>query len=511
MSVDNVLFVGIDSLTRTFLDTYPGGVGRLPGSTATLEVETPHLDRFAQRATVFETHYAGSLPCMPARREWLCGVNEFLWRPWGPVEPFDTTLPLAAREAGILAKLITDHYHYVRHGSGGYVEDFTGYTFVRGHEFDAWRTGPVDERVYAQTADPSSDDPRGTGFMNRAQYARNVADTDRTAETDYFAPQVFGRAADWLGATDWERWLLVVDSFDVHEPFDVPEPYASMYTSEDPTDPDLPTWPFYGRVDAGQSALDDRELAFVRAQFAAKVTMVDHWFGRLTAVLDDRGLWDDTMVVVTSDHGHYLGEHGLVGKPFEPVYDTLARTPLLLWHPAADRDRVEALTTAVDLHATVAGALGIETGAPHGESLLPLVRGDRTHHRDCALYGYWGQGVNVTDGRYTYLHPAERDAPAELYSTTMQNPYSWFTPPEPRDATVGSLPYADCPVWQYDAPSFETHDRPLLFDVDADPGQESPIQDADAHDRLHTKLVEALERLAAPASQFERLALATAR
>ncbi|MFC7189962.1 sulfatase-like hydrolase/transferase [Halocatena marina] len=133
----NVLFVSIDSLRRDFLDTYQDDPWCIE-----YEVDTTNLDRFAERATVFNTHYAGSLPCMPARREWLTGTQEFLWRPWGPIEPFDTTLPEALRHADVMTKLITDHFHYFQHGSGGYFEDFNGFEFIRGHENDTWKTAP---------------------------------------------------------------------------------------------------------------------------------------------------------------------------------------------------------------------------------------------------------------------------------------------------------------------------------------------------------------------------------
>ena len=83
----NVLFVSIDSLTREFLNVC--------GGPSDLDVDTRSFDRFAERAAVFDTHYAGSLPYMPARREWLAGVQEFLWRPGGPTEPFDMPLPFA--------------------------------------------------------------------------------------------------------------------------------------------------------------------------------------------------------------------------------------------------------------------------------------------------------------------------------------------------------------------------------------------------------------------------------
>jgi len=129
-----------------------------------------------------------------------------------------------------------------------------------------------------------------------------------------------------------------VDSFDVHEPFHCPEPYASMYTDEDPTDPELINWPYYGRIDEGRSELTERQLAFARSQFAGKTTMVDRWFGRVLDAFDREGLWEDTMLVVTANHGHFLGEHGWIGKPYKaPLYNVLAHTPLLIWHPDSGR------------------------------------------------------------------------------------------------------------------------------------------------------------------------------
>jgi len=507
----NVLFVSIDSLTRHFLDVYPD-------RDVEFDVETENIDRFAERATVFDTHYAGSLPCMPARREWLTGTQEFLWRPWGPIEPFDDPLPRLAREDGVLTQLITDHFHYFQHGSHGYYEDFNGFEFVRGHEYDAWQTAPQDppEEVYQQITNVSADDPRGTGYLNRSQYARNVADKEATDETEFFAPQVFSKTADWLRRNqDWDEWFCYVDSFDVHEPFHVPEPYASLYTDEDPRDPELVNWPFYGRVDEGQSELTERQVDFVRSQFAGKVTMVDRWFGRVLDALDETGAWDDTAVVVTSDHGHYLGEHGWVGKPGAPLYDVLARTPLFIWHPDSPRrgERVDSLTSAVDLYATIIDFLGLEvTHRRHSRSLLPVLEGRSDDHRDWALYGYWGSSVNVTDGQYTYMHPCDESVDAYCHSTEMMSAYGWFTPREPqRDAESGAyLPYTDSPVWRYEAPSNPRHVEPLLFDVTEDPEQQRNLvdEDGEAVREMQRLLREALTDLEAPEKEFERLELA---
>lgn len=501
----NVIFATIDSVNRHFLKSY--------GQTVELEVDAPNLGRFARKAAVFENHYAGSLPCMPARREYFAGVQEFLWRPWGPMEPFDVPVALAAREAGIVTQLVTDHYHYFQHGSSGYYEDYQSFEFVRGHEYDAWKTSPKDpdQRLLCQIR---ADDPHQLGFMNKSIYPRNVASFRK--EEDFFAPKVFSSAVRWLEENrDWERWFLVVDSFDVHEPFHVPEPYASMYTTEDPTDPELVNWPCYGSVNEAQSRLTERQIAFVRAQYAGKLSMVDHWFGKVLDTLDQLEKWDDTMVIVTTDHGHYLGDYGWMGKPLEaPLYDVLARTPLFAWYPGGARngERVSALTSAVDLYATMFEAMGLEVPkGTHSKSLMPLLRGDTDHHRDWALYGYWGSTVNVTDGRYTYMHPCQEDVDAYCYSTMMMNPHGWFVPPKPRkDAEGGTfLPYTDTPVWRYPDKSYNRHEGPLLFDTREDPWQKDDLagHDTQEEERMRGLLLAAMRQMKAPEEQYVRLGL----
>ena len=503
----NVLLVSIDSLRRDFLGAY-----RDRPRVLDYDVATPNLDRFAERATTFDTHYAGSLFCMPARREWLAGVQEFPWRGWGPIEPFDTTIPLAARETGTMTQLVTDHYHYFQHGSHGYYEDFNAFEFVRGHEFDAWQANPrePDERQLAQAGAESAD---GVDFVDRAQYARNVSAFDEDDETTFFAPKVFSAAAEFLAETDWDQWFCYVDSFDVHQPFHCPEPYASMYTDEDPRDPELSHWPHWGRVDGGHGDISERELAFAQSQFAGKVTMVDEWFGRLLDVLDERELWSETAVVVTSDHGYSLGDHGYVGKVHMPMYDVLARTPLLVHHPEGSADRVDSLTAAVDLHPTLLELLDAESAGnhPHGESLLGHVVEDRPvdHEREWALYGEWGSGACVTDGRFTYLHPCDQAAPALCHSTEMINPRGVFLPRErvPEAEAGEFLPYTDTPVWRFEGTPVQRHEDPLLFDTETDPAQKDDRSgvDNEVATRMRELLADALASLDAPDTFRDRL------
>ncbi|MFC6723588.1 sulfatase [Halobium palmae] len=345
---------------------------------------------------------------------------------------------------------------------------------------------------------------------------------------------MFSETAEWLADNrEWPQWFCYVDSFDVHEPFHIPEPYASMYTDEDPEDPELPFWPFYGPVSGdgeelserakqknpdahGQSALSERQIEFVRSQYAGNVTFADEWFGQVLDQLDADGLWSDTMVIVTADHGFYLGEHGWMGKPEAPLYDVIAHTPLFVWHPESDLmgDRVPQLTSAVDLYATILDALDIKDADPvHGQSLTPLLHGETTEHRDYALYGYWGSSVNVTDGEYTYLRACDESVESYCHSTTMMNPHAWFTPVRPKeDAESGQfLPYTDTPVWRYSAPSYPRNEEMMLFDSDADPWQQNDLvdEDPDAHERMRRLLGDALADLNAPLVQYDRLGLSS--
>lgn len=498
----NVLLVSIDSLGRHWLEPF--------GRRVELPVEVPNLARLAERSALFDRHWAGSLPCMPARREFLAGVLEFPWRPWGPLEPFDRPLARVAREAGIRTALVTDHYHYWSHGSHGYYEDFDTWEFIRGHEYDAHARRPArpDPILLRQLLAPETE-PHG--FFNRWQYARNVHGF--SSEEEFFAPRVFSRAAvalEELAALS-DRWFLYVDSFDVHEPFHCPEPYASMFTDEDPRDPELVVWPRYGTTDA----LSERQLAFVRAQFAGKLAMVDRWLGRILDTLDKLRLWDTTTVVLTSDHGHFLGEHGYVGKPFVPVYDELARTPLLISHPETGSRRVDAVTSAVDVYATIADALGVGTaGGPHSRSLLPLVRGETDVHRRCAVYGWFGGAVNVSDGRHTLLCAPRTSREVDCYSSAPMATHpstSWFEPVQASRAAVAGfhLPYADVPVWRWPAGVWPQGDRDLLFDVERDPGQLVNLVDSSPElaDELRALLRDELAELGVPAEVVGRVGL----
>src|SRR5579872_7215497 len=188
----HAIAVLLDSLNRHMLGAYGGR-----------EFATPNLDAFARRALRFEKHYTGSLPCIPARHDILCGAQDFLWRPWGSVEVWETSIVRLLREQRVITTLVTDHPHLFEAGGENYHVDFTAWDYQRGHEGDPWRTRP---------------DPSWIGspkFFDRPMPYDNSRGWFR-GEADFPGPRTMAAAARWLdeNAGHHDRFFLFVDEFE---------------------------------------------------------------------------------------------------------------------------------------------------------------------------------------------------------------------------------------------------------------------------------------------------------
>jgi hypothetical protein len=350
-------------------------------------------------------------------------------------------------------------------------------------------------------------------------------------EGDFPGPRTMVAAAGWLDGElsaargPEERLLLVVDEFDPHEPFDVPEPWASRY------DPDWEgeriIWPPYAR-NAEQAGLSEREGRHLRAQYGAKLSMIDHWLGRILDVVDHHDAWDSTAFVLCTDHGHYLGERGTWGKPSVPVHPELGHIPLLVAWPGVAAGTCDALTTTVDLHATLCDAFGVQPEhRTHGHSLRPLLEGTATSIREWALCGVWGREVHVADASRTYARvPVQGNRPLSMWSNRWSTmPVRAFPdlrlPRPDHRATLDHMPGTTVPVLRQpfdpsDALPFwagSHFDGELLYDraeADAEGAVRNHLADgagqAEARE-MADLLVEALRSIEAPAEQLARLAL----
>lgn len=414
----NVIVIHCDSLRRDHLGIYGNEW-----------VKTPNLDRFAQRATIFDHAYVGSYPCLPNRRDVWTGRYEFPFRGWGGLERTDCEwsavmtrltyrpgcqLPEPVdRPPERTCMLILDNWLLVS-PDGNYHRTFSGWEFIRGQEGDRWIT---DRSI--QVRFPCAPEKLRQPYREIVQHYRN--NRWRVAESQYHAPRVMQAAMDWLDANHTDRdFCLWIDCYDPHEPWDPPRSYRELYdpgyTGEEVISPR------YGWADI----MTEPELRHMRALYAAEVTMVDRWVGLLLDKIEQLGLLENTLLIFTSDHGTLLGEHGVVGKPWAALgadpnlYDELARIPLIVYMPRAKMSgtRLDTLVQPVDLFPTILEAVGLGERIPadvHGRSLLPLLRGERTVQREHACYGRYHEAVNVTDGRWTAFVWPEGDERSALY------------------------------------------------------------------------------------------------
>src|SRR5690606_13001559 len=143
-----VIMVMFDSLNRRMLPPYGGDWTHMP-----------NFARLAERTVTFDNCYIGSMPCMPARRDLHTGRHSFLHRSWGPLEPFDDSMPQVLRDNGIHSHLVTDHYHYFEDGGSTYHTRYSTWDFYRGQEGDPW-IGQVAAPHIPPTVAPRGDHPR---------------------------------------------------------------------------------------------------------------------------------------------------------------------------------------------------------------------------------------------------------------------------------------------------------------------------------------------------------------
>ncbi|WP_127902911.1 sulfatase [Solirhodobacter olei] len=485
------IFVLFDSLNRLALGPYGGSIG------------TPNFDRLAQRGVTFDKHYVGSLPCIPARRDLQTGRASFFHRSWGPMEPFDRSFTGVLREKGVHSRLVTDHYHYFREGGSHYHTRYDSWDLIRGQENDNWKAlvDPPLER-WARDYDPRHYLAEGLKIRQRHLMNREY----ERGEEDMPMPRCFDAGFEFLEANRAaDDWMLQLELFDPHEPFDVPERFRRPGDST--WQGGVLNWPPYKRVDE-----TEEEIAEIRASYAALVRMCDEYLGRLLDYMDAHDMWRDTALVVTTDHGFLLSEHDWWGKGRMPYYEELVHTPLFVCHPdhaGRGGHRCGALTQTIDVMPTIIDIFGGTVPAEaRGRSLLPLVAGAKAEDRIVA-FGYFAGPVGVMDGRYKMLHYPPDIAGKGLHEYTLmpQHLAAPFTVEElqtarlhpPFDFTRGipllqidALIGAARPPGRFDDCAFR------LFDLETDPQETRPFRDAEIEARLYAGLGAYMEAHDAP-------------
>ncbi len=354
------------------------------------------------------------------------GRFSFPFHGWQPLDRQIPVLSTLFGQAGYTSQLIADTPHLMSRGHH-FDRGFDGAHWIRGQEGDKpLLKGKLAPRLTVPADDKTRVDEhmRHTRFGNLATL-HTWTNRDWAWEEDRFCVQTARTVSRWLEENhDATPFLLWVDFFDVHEPWDPPEYLVRRYDTSGYDGPPQ-IHPNYGPA----SAYSKRELANLKAHYAAELHLVDKWIGHVLTKIEELDLFGNSIVVFTSDHGMFLGEHNRTGKsnihPDDdrvwPLYRELAHIPLAIAAPGvAGGGRVDQLTQSVDLLPTFLDLTGVQYQGPplHGHALAPLLRGKTAgwprQHAFSSTFIRNG-GPTVTDRNWTYIPHGEKGGRAELY------------------------------------------------------------------------------------------------
>jgi arylsulfatase A-like enzyme len=365
-------------------------------------VRTPHIDRLAREGTRCAQAFAQHPQCVPSRSAMLTGryphANGAISN-YTAMSPAERTLPeyLRARQyrtmavgklhlfedkqkAGFTDTMLSEGQHSGATDPEVLHPDYKKWIREHGH----WEAL---KKSYAAHGDPEY----------RRNFQARVNDMPVEAYIDSWAGD---RAVDYIRSQPQGRPFFLFAGFpNPHNPFEPPEPYASMYEPEQMPIPecfhsDLSAKPPQhlaykrsGRPGYAYENLDAEKLRRVIAYYYGSISLVDAQVGKILAVLEERRLLDDTLIILTSDHGEFLGHHGMLLKSIDEypmLYDVLIHVPLIFRGPSVSRGGViEDLVELIDICPTVLDWAGLSV-APEiqGASLMTALRGGNAPPRD---------------------------------------------------------------------------------------------------------------------------------
>ena len=343
-------------------------------------VQTPSLDALAGQGVRLSRHYSQAAPCGPGRACLYTGTYQMNNRVVANGTPLDArfdNIALMARRAGFDPTLFgyTDQSVDPRVATGPddpRMQHYTGVLpgFTEGLVLDD------DQLPWRRWLSELGYDDRGDGD------AALAGEPERAAEHSISA-YLTDAVVAWLDRQDGP-WFAHVSYFRPHPPYAAAGTFATMYDPADVPPPIAPAderHPFHtGAMRVGEAAAprEGDELRSMRAQYYGMISEVDAQLGRLWSALVDHGMWDDTLIIVSSDHGDQLGDHGLLSKLgyFEQSYHIVGIVRDPRW-PSAHGSVIERFTENVDVVPTICEAIGIPVPVQcDGVPLTPMLRGD---------------------------------------------------------------------------------------------------------------------------------------
>jgi arylsulfatase A-like enzyme len=410
-TIKNILFIMCDQLRFDYLSCagHP-------------HLDTPHIDALAAKAVRFSRAYVQSPICGSSRMSFYTGryvqSHGASWNAF-PLKVGEMTLGDYLRPLGLATVLVgKTHMEPDREGMERLGIDPTSIIGVRVSEcgFDPYER---DDGLHALGPDGRYDSrlPRYNDYLNAKGYAgenpwhdyANAAEGDgnrlasgwamrharkpaRVKEEDSETPYMTRRAMDYMQEAGDQPWCLHLSYIKPHWPYVAPAPYHDMYGPADVipavrseaerADPN-PVYREFMRERVSKSFSRDEVRNEVIPVYMGLIKQIDDQLGVLFAFMQERGLMDNTLIVFTSDHGDYLGDHWLGEK--ELFHEPSVKVPLIIYDPTAEADAArgtvcDELVESIDLAPTFLAAVGADPAEQahrlEGRSLLPFLRGN---------------------------------------------------------------------------------------------------------------------------------------
>jgi len=374
-------------------------------------VKTPNLDALARRGVLFTNVFANSVECVPSRFSLAVGLYPHQHRVWtnaqATLNPRAPNWMRAVRDQGYRTALVgKTHLHPhvgdlrdrldLMHGYGLQIVDETAgpraSASVLSHMTESWREAGVWSAYQDDLA-------------QRFSFKPHVARPSTLPLEHYYDVYVGQRGRSFLEVlSDAEPWFCWISFGGPHEPWDAPEPYASMYRPADMPKPipriqlgdgDRSLFIRTAKSKSQSPSLSDREVAEMRANYAGNITLIDDQIGDILGSLERRNQTDRTVIIFTSDHGEMNGDHGLIYK--STFLDPALKVPLIIKSPGPSSPRCErAIVELMDVGQTICDYAGYENQIGHAQSVRPLLEGKARYHRACAVseFGHYAAIVS---------------------------------------------------------------------------------------------------------------------
>ena len=412
MTQKNILFIMFDQLRHDYLSCagHP-------------HLKTPHLDKLAAKGVRFSKCYVQSPICGPSRMSFYTGryvhSHGASWNNF-PLKVGEMTLGDHLRERGMDCWLI-GKTHMKSDDPGmerlGIARDSVIGARVSECGFDIferddglWGEGPAgfyDKRrspynAYLKSKGYDAENPwlhnANAGLDEKGDIASGwfLRHSDKAAnidERDSETPWLTGRAMDFIAekaAENARPWLCHLSYIKPHWPYIVPAPYHTMYGKDDLTkvvrdpcekDDPHPVYAAFMDTEVSRNFSRDEVRETVLPAYMGLIKQADDQMGRLFHWLEVEGQMDNTVIVVTSDHGDYMGDHWLGEKDL--FHDPSVRVPLIIYDPSAEADGTrgtvcDALVESIDLAATFVDMVGeVPEHILEGRSLWPFLKGKK--------------------------------------------------------------------------------------------------------------------------------------